>query len=79
MKLFKKLTVEGQEYQLVSENIALDIERPGRGIFQLVCPEGEENPKGLVVFSLGWNFTNKLTLFFTGEIEQCQRMNKTKI
>ena len=79
MKLNKNLSIGGKDYQLVSEDIALDIERPGRAMFELVCPEGEEAPKGLVSFALGWNYADKLTLFFTGDIEHCQRMDNARI
>ena len=82
MKLYKKIIVGGQEYQPVSENISLDIERPGRAIFKVVCPGSEqdpEGPKGLVSFAMGWNYAETITLFFTGDIERCQRVDDKQI
>ena len=66
MKLNKVITINGKECQLVNEQIALDIDRPARAIFQVVRT-GELS--GTVTFSMGWHFNKKLTLFFTGEIE----------
>jgi len=35
MRLRKKLMVDGQEYGLVTENVALYYNRPGRAVFQV--------------------------------------------
>ena len=67
MKLHKHCTVSGQEYQLVNEDIRLDIDRPGLAIIQVVA---EEPLAGLVEFSLGWHFEDNLTRFFTGEVKR---------
>ena len=65
MKLLKRLTVNGEEYPIVSENVRLDIDRPGAAIFQV---RAGERLTGRVEFSLGWNLQDVPTLFFTGEI-----------
>jgi hypothetical protein len=69
MKLLKRLTINGEEVPLVSDNVRIDIDRPGAAIFQVLT---EERPPprggGRVEYSLGWNMQSALTLFFTGEI-----------
>lgn len=65
MKLHKRLTVGGTEYPIVSEDVRLDIDRPGVAIFQVLA---DSQLSGKVEFSLGWNIQSELTLFFTGEV-----------
>ena len=72
MKLFKRFTVQGGEYQIVNEEIRLDIDRPGLAIIQVVA---DEPLSGRVRFSLGWHFDPHLTLFFTGEIARCTQVD----
>lgn len=72
MKLFKRFTVEGEEYPLVSEQIRLDLDRPGLAIVQVVATHKLE---GRVTYSLGWNVSPRLTLFFTGEIANSARVD----
>ncbi len=66
MKLQKRFTVEGEEYPLVSEQIRLDIDRPGMALIQVLA---DKPLAGRVEYALGWNFSPALTLFFTGEID----------
>lgn len=66
MKLQKRLTIDGEEYPLVSENIRLNLDRPGLGIFQV---QAETALTGRIEFAMGWHFDTRLTLFFTGEIK----------
>lgn len=66
MKLHKRITINGTDLPLVSEDIALDMNRPGRAIFQVIS---EEDVSGDVAFSLGWHFSSTMTLFFTGEVD----------
>lgn len=67
MKLEKRVTVDGREIPLESEQIRLDIDRPGVAILQVLS----ETPlSGRVAYALGWNFDPKLTVFFTGEVER---------
>ena len=65
MKLIKRLVVDGVEYPLVSEEVRLDMGRPGAAIFQV---RAEAKLEGRVEFALGWHFQNALTRFFTGEV-----------
>lgn len=67
MRLLKRLEVAGAEVPLVSEDIRLDIDRPGRAVFQV---RADAELSGLVTFALGWHFDAALTLFFTGEVER---------
>jgi len=67
VRLIKRLTVAGQELPLVSEDVRLDHDRPGRAVFQV---RSEEALSGEVTFALGWHFEDALTLFFTGEVEK---------
>lgn len=67
MRLRKKLMVAGQEYGLVSENVALYYNRPGRAVFQVrATDEQAEALTGMVQFALGWAHSDGMTLFFTG-------------
>lgn len=66
MKLFKRFTCAGVEYPIVSEQISLDIDRPGVAIIQVLA---KEKLAGKVEFAMGWNFCERLTLYFTGEVE----------
>lgn len=66
MRLLKRLEIAGVEVPLVSEDIRLDIDRPGRAVFQV---RAEAELSGLVSFAMGWHFDAALTLFFTGEVE----------
>lgn len=67
MRLLKRLEIAGAEVPIVSEDIRLDIDRPGRAIFQV---RADSELSGQVAFSLGWHFEASLTLFFTGEVER---------
>lgn len=75
MKLQKRILVAGSELPLVSEDIRLDIDRPGRAIFQV---RTAEQLSGAVSFALGWHFDAVLTLFFTGEVERSVPMDSTQ-
>lgn len=65
MRLYKKITVEGQEYPLEKDVVRLNIDRPGVAVFQVLS---DAPLKGKVVFALNWNFTDTLITFFTGEV-----------
>jgi hypothetical protein len=65
MKLLKRLVVNGAEYPLVSDEVRLDISRPGAAIFQV---RADQRLEGRVEFSLGWHFQSALTRFFCGEV-----------
>lgn len=67
MRLIKRLEVAGQEVPLVSEDVRLDIDRPGRAIFQV---RAGEPLAGQIAFAIGWHFEDALTLFFTGQVER---------
>lgn len=67
MRLQKRLLVSGAEIPLVSEDVRLDIDRPGRAIFQV---RAGGQLAGEVSFALGWNHDPALTMFFTGEVER---------
>lgn len=66
MKLFKRFTVEGQEYPIVKEDIRLDIDRPGLAIIQVLA---DAELSGQVEYSMGWNYGDTLTVYFSGEIK----------
>lgn len=67
MRLFKKLEVNGQKYQVEKDTIRLDIDRPGVAIFQVLS---EAPLEGQVSFAMNWNFSEDLILYFTGEVEK---------
>ena len=66
MKLFKRFTVDGTEYPIVKEDIRLDIDRPGLAIIEVLA---EAELAGTVEYAMGWNHSNGLTVYFTGEIK----------
>ena len=72
MKLQKRITVNGEEFPLVSEKIVLSLTAPGTAIFQV---QAEQKLEGLVTFAMGWHFDARLTLFFTGEIQTSTRID----
>lgn len=72
MKLQKRLLVASEEIPLVSEDIRLDLDRPGRAIFQV---RATGMLAGSVSFALGWHFDAALTLFFAGEVERSVRVD----
>lgn len=67
MRLLKRFEIAGAEVPLVSEDIRLGLDRPGRAIFQV---RADAELSGQVTFALGWHFADALTLFFTGEVER---------
>ncbi len=77
MFLYKTLLIGGEEFQLARENIALDLDLPGRAMFQVALEDGQEiDPNVLVTFAMGWNYSDRQTLFFTGEIDRLMRLDE---
>lgn len=72
MKLYKRFSVEDEEFQIVNEQIRLDIDRPGLAIIQVVA---DRKLEGKAAYALGWNISPKMTLFFTGEIASSTRVD----
>ncbi|EPR43152.1 hypothetical protein dsx2_2512 [Desulfovibrio sp. X2] len=68
MRLIKRLLVSGEDVPLAAEDIRLDIDRPGRAVFQVRATQALSGP---VTFALGWNFDDAMTLFFSGDVERC--------
>lgn len=68
MRLQKRLTVAGAEVPLVSEDVRLDLDRPGRAVFQV---RADAPLSGEVSFAMGWHWDAALTLFFSGDVERC--------
>lgn len=72
MRLYKKLSISGQDYIPVSEDISLHYNRSGRAIIQV---QAKEELKGEVSFALGWNFESEMTLYFSGDVERSVRVD----
>lgn len=72
MRLYKKFLVSGQEYGLVSEDIALHYNRAGRAVIQV---RADAALTGEVSFALGWNFESEMTIFFTGDVTRSVRVD----
>ena len=70
MKLHKNLLINNTLVGLVSENIQLELNTPGRGVFVV---KSEKKLKGLVQLSMTWNTT--LIPFFMGFIESSTAMD----
>jgi hypothetical protein len=65
MKINKLLTINGTEYQVVSDNVRLGLFNAGRALFKV---KSDVALTGLVKFSIG-NDAQNLTPFFLGYIE----------
>ncbi|UDQ97935.1 hypothetical protein AAEX28_13210 [Lentisphaerota bacterium WC36G] len=70
MKLYKKIEVNGVEYPLISEQITLEFNNSGRGLFIV---ESKQNLTGELKYYAGWN--GQYSLIFTGDIESCISMD----
>ncbi len=68
MKLSKNIFINDKPYQVVKEEIALDVSTPGRAIFTVAS---EEKLSGMVHFEIGVAGRGVMVDFFTGFIERC--------
>ncbi|MEB0090083.1 hypothetical protein RHM65_22195 [Pseudomonas sp. CCI4.2] len=71
MKLHKVLTVDGTPYDLVSDEVRLDLRSPGRASFVV---KADATLKGLVTLDLGYN-DKPLQRHFVGYVERCTAPN----
>lgn len=67
MKLHKVLSINGQPFELVSDDVRLDLHTPGRACFRVKAPAA---PRGLVTLDLGYN-DKPLQRHFMGYIDRC--------
>ncbi len=72
MKIRKTLTVNGQLYHLVSDDIRLELCGTGRAVFQI---KSAEAVSGVVEFVVGCSTQDKDRLFFTGYVESCHKVD----
>ncbi|SIN72986.1 hypothetical protein [Halodesulfovibrio marinisediminis] len=66
MKLRKSLVIGGKQYNLVEDDVRLELNTSGRALFRVQSPRVL---CGIVQFRLGYSSQNKDQLFFTGYIE----------
>lgn len=71
MKLHKVLTIVGQVYPLVKEEVRLDLRSPGRASFTI---QAGAPVRGLVTFDIGYN-QRALQRHFIGHVERCTAAN----
>lgn len=71
MKLNKVLSINGQPYDLVSEDVRLDLRSPGRANFVV---KADHTLRGLVTLDLGYN-DKPLQRHFVGYVERCTPAN----
>lgn len=71
MKLHKVLTIAGQVYPLVKEEVRLDLRSPGRASFTI---QAGAPVRGLVTFDIGYN-QRALQRHFIGHVERCTAAN----
>ncbi|PAU64852.1 hypothetical protein BZL41_08680 [Pseudomonas sp. PIC25] len=71
MKLHKVLTIAGQVYPLVKEEVRLDLRSPGRASFTI---QAGAPVRGLVTFDIGYN-QHALQRHFIGHVERCTAAN----
>ena len=71
MKLHKVLTVDGTPYDLVSDEVRLDLRSPGRASFVV---KAGATLNGLVTLDLGYN-DKPLQRHFVGYVERCTAPN----
>lgn len=67
MKLHKVLNINGQPFDLVSEEVRLDLRNPGRANFVIKADQAQ---RGLVTLDLGYN-DKPLQRHFVGYVERC--------
>ncbi|WP_268799078.1 hypothetical protein [Pseudomonas huanghezhanensis] len=67
MKLNKVLSINGEPFELVSDEVRLDLHNPGRANFVINSP-GQQ--KGLVTLDIGYN-DKPLQRHFVGYVERC--------
>ncbi len=72
MKLHKVLTVNGQAFELVSEEVRLDLRTPGRANFVV---KTEQTLRGLVTLDIGYNDA-PLQRHFVGYVERSTASNR---
>ncbi|KAB2524847.1 hypothetical protein BJN42_26680 [Pseudomonas koreensis] len=71
MKLHKVLTINGQPFEVVSDEVRLDLHTPGRASFRIKSATAQ---RGLVCLDIGYN-DKPLQRHFLGYIEQCTAAN----
>ncbi|MCU1740022.1 MULTISPECIES: hypothetical protein [unclassified Pseudomonas] len=71
MKLHKVLSVNGQPFDLISDDVRLDLRSPGRASFTL---KADAPLRGLVTLDIGYN-ERPLQRHFLGYIERCTAAN----
>jgi hypothetical protein len=71
MKLHKVLSINGQPFDLVSDEVRLDLRNPGRACFTV---KSSTTQRGLVTLDLGYN-NSPLQRHFVGYIERCTTAN----
>lgn len=71
MKLHKVLSINGQPFALVSDEVRLDLRNPGRASFTVKAPAAQ---RGLVTLDLGYN-DKPLQRHFVGYIERSTTAN----
>jgi hypothetical protein len=74
MKLHKVLTIAGQVYPLIKDEVRLDIKSPGRATFTV---QAGESLKGLVTLDIGYN-ERTLQRHFLGYVERSTAANSTQ-
>lgn len=72
MKFHKKVTVAGEEYALVDDQVMLGLFTPGRARFSL---QSDQPLKGVVVFYCGYQAA-ALKPWFIGYVESCTQVDK---
>lgn len=74
MKLHKVLTIGGQAYSLVKDDVRLDIKSPGRATFTI---QAGSPVKGLVTLDIGYN-ERTLQRHFLGYVERSTAANSVQ-
>jgi hypothetical protein len=71
MKLHKVLSINGVPYELVSDEVRLDLRNPGRANFVI---KANEPLRGLVTLDIGYN-DKPLQRHLVGYVERCTPSN----
>jgi len=71
MKLHKVLTIAGKPFQLVKDEVRLDLRSPGRASFTIQSPAPVS---GLVTLDIGYD-SKPLQRLFIGHVERCTAAN----
>ena len=74
MKIVKRILVDNQEYGLISDDVRLNLTRPGRATFRV---RADKALSGLVLFDTGWS-DSEPQRYFIGFVERQTKVSSNE-